>query len=105
MDKIKFNKRQLNVNDSVQFQQMLYKNQTLNLIRTEWPIVKNGIYYEHIKMKEARHFYTQLKKREREQPTVTTLASFFILFYFIFSFSRLVQVKNIIIDNSHKFGG
>lgn len=48
-NKIKFNKRQLNVNDSVQFQQMLYKNQTLNLIRTEWPIVKNGIYYEHIK--------------------------------------------------------
>jgi len=35
------------INHSNHFQQMLYKaNKT---IRNEWPIIKNGLYYEHIK--------------------------------------------------------
>lgn len=45
-------------NDSVKFQKMLYnvhntnnytKSRRKRSIRTDWPIVKNGIYYEHIK--------------------------------------------------------
>jgi hypothetical protein len=38
-----------NLNDSIQFQKMLYLNNNKKTINTKWPIIKNGMYYNAIK--------------------------------------------------------